>query len=479
MKGMMVALLTLVVAGNAIAQESNQGEELKFGLKLTDQLIEDLKTNPDGLIAPVPEHLRRFVTHVVIEYVPPEAEQIGGGGGNGPVSNADFETTSRQNGGFGSQPNSDGTRNSRLFRQPQLDSSTQNGSGFQGINPRFDANNGTQSPIGQRNRTIGNVPAREVEEWIPFGDNTDFVPVTRRNVRGFDSRQPMTQQANNDFNSGRRNQIDLTPPARIGDNRDNSFAGMNPDRMPNNGNGANDTMRIPRRDLVNLDPWNKQQAFGQQLPQLDQQSQARIAQQQRTIDDQTRRLAQMEEQIRRLQQQPSGRTGESVAMNSNQYTQEPTGRQQVNYGPTTPFLERSVIQNPSNRQPNRHANDFYTDTLDSNQMLDVASMPNRRRRSLNTNRPVENKTALPTVQIPGPDSQDSVADASSLENGTGVTKTQIVAQNDSLRKANGFLLFMLIVSIGINIYLGLIARSFYTRYGELADELRETFTATM
>ncbi len=43
----------------------------------------------------------------------------------------------------------------------------------------------------------------------------------------------------------------------------------------------------------------------------------------------------------------------------------------------------------------------------------------------------------------------------------------------------GALFFMLIASLGLNIYLSWLTRSFYVRYSELADELRETFTATM
>lgn len=40
------------------------------------------------------------------------------------------------------------------------------------------------------------------------------------------------------------------------------------------------------------------------------------------------------------------------------------------------------------------------------------------------------------------------------------------------------LYLLLVASLGGNFYLGLIARSFYTRYEELADELRETFSST-
>ena len=40
-----------------------------------------------------------------------------------------------------------------------------------------------------------------------------------------------------------------------------------------------------------------------------------------------------------------------------------------------------------------------------------------------------------------------------------------------------FIYVMLLISLGLNVYLVMISRGFYVRYGELATELRETFTA--
>lgn len=48
-----------------------------------------------------------------------------------------------------------------------------------------------------------------------------------------------------------------------------------------------------------------------------------------------------------------------------------------------------------------------------------------------------------------------------------------------LNQQNKLLWFMMLCSLGLNIYLGWIARSFFGRYEELADELRETFTSTV
>ena len=40
------------------------------------------------------------------------------------------------------------------------------------------------------------------------------------------------------------------------------------------------------------------------------------------------------------------------------------------------------------------------------------------------------------------------------------------------------ILLLLLISAALNFYLWFLARSFHSRYNELAHELRETFTAT-
>lgn len=59
------------------------------------------------------------------------------------------------------------------------------------------------------------------------------------------------------------------------------------------------------------------------------------------------------------------------------------------------------------------------------------------------------------------------------ENTTGANP---VAQ---LNQFNSFLYFLLLCSIGLNLYLGWISRGFYGRYRELADELRDAFSTSV
>ena len=48
-----------------------------------------------------------------------------------------------------------------------------------------------------------------------------------------------------------------------------------------------------------------------------------------------------------------------------------------------------------------------------------------------------------------------------------------------LNQFNSFLYFLLLCSIGLNLYLGWISRGFYGRYRELADELRDAFSTSV
>jgi hypothetical protein len=75
-------------------------------------------------------------------------------------------------------------------------------------------------------------------------------------------------------------------------------------------------------------------------------------------------------------------------------------------------------------------------------------------------------SALPAAEVPG--GNEGPAFATRREGANPVS-------NSSISRYTQFLYFWLLCSIGLNIYLGWIARGFYVRYRELADELRESF----
>ena len=70
--------------------------------------------------------------------------------------------------------------------------------------------------------------------------------------------------------------------------------------------------------------------------------------------------------------------------------------------------------------------------------------------------PRTNQGRLPAFSIQGPERMEQ--------------------QASGYRPTETALWFILLFSLGLNAYLGMIARSFYVRYEELADEIRDTFT---
>ena len=74
--------------------------------------------------------------------------------------------------------------------------------------------------------------------------------------------------------------------------------------------------------------------------------------------------------------------------------------------------------------------------------------------------------------------------ASSTEHGISNYKTAVAGPSSATStgsrddRVDGFVLFLLLCSLGLNFYLAFISRGFYVRYHELADELRETFSTT-
>ena len=121
--------------------------------------------------------------------------------------------------------------------------------------------------------------------------------------------------------------------------------------------------------------------------------------------------------------------------------------------------------------------------------LSLASYENRdpnQTRDLFNNGIVERKPAatdvipLPGVNVPSGDRPLlSAGDLSknNLEAGTAGFNSQV---EKPPRDGTELVMFILLVgSIGLNLYLWFVARSFHSRYEELANELRETFTATV
>ena len=469
MKGMMVALLTVLTVISAATKLSAQTKEGKFVLWLDDALLEKLKTNPEGLIAAIDAELQGKITEVVIKYRAPELETTQQMGTTAQtVARPEFD--SRTNNATNSAANpvpgfSTPRRDNGAFDAGQ--SGNQNQSSI--LSEPFRPSQRIQQTAGLSTPTTN-------QEWMPIGDNTDFVPVVRpnwiaRQTQSIDQPQNATNNRN-DFRDF------LNDPSRT----INQFSSTRREQQANaqlnqiaaeNGFQANGA----RRQLPLNSTWDQNRGQIAQPSQTQQQSGQIPLYAQQTRQNQQQPFQPVQQQPFRPnyieQQQPQQQTAGTQQIPN----------QQIVYQPY-PYGNYLPIPYPSNQFPRRQADNFYQNSLAYDQAVETASLPNRRIAKRNEVRPTTtSRTSLTTTQIPGPNDpnvqQNSPGDMTSLANLTAKQQQDIIANANNYKRTNGFLLFMLLCSVGINVYLGLISRSFYTRYSELADELRETFTATM
>lgn len=126
-------------------------------------------------------------------------------------------------------------------------------------------------------------------------------------------------------------------------------------------------------------------------------------------------------------------------------------------------VAQPAVQNPSNQFPRRTVDNRLPAGYDYDRIPE-------RTRPTSTPRIAQTGTRVPSLTIPGTKDAVTVGDKN---------KQSIIGDSRRDDRAYGFMFFMLMFSIGLNVYLIWIARGFYVRYNELADELRETFTSTM
>jgi hypothetical protein len=131
-----------------------------------------------------------------------------------------------------------------------------------------------------------------------------------------------------------------------------------------------------------------------------------------------------------------------------------------------------IIESPVNSYPNR-LGDY------GSQLVDSSVLTNSSPRSTVAQMPLPSSgltSGPPPASINGPErgGSDGIQSGWTGKSSSPLGDSAVQAAN----KTNGFLWFMLLCSIGLNVYLSWIARGFYMRYAELAEELRETFTST-
>ena len=455
MKGLMVTLLMMCTASLACGQQSaNNAEGGKFVLRLTDSLIEDLKVNPGGLSAMIDPEDQGKITEVLILYTPPAT----------PVTKT--ATPPRQQQVVGRQDFNTRSGSETQSREPFIPSPSQStsrprprpefGTGIRSITPSTlpPFNNSPETPQTVMTGMSGNdepVPGRD---WLPVGDYTDFVPVTRREnwIREIPSRVNPTFQARGDSDfQNDRNKLSIPGPTT------DQF--RNVTQLPSRQSGQD------RMEILQL-----RQEYEQKMQQYELQ----FAEQNRQLEQQRKEMEYQQNLNARLY----------ANNNNNQYSLTRSALQ--DYGGLNNYVQKSPQPNLNQYDMDRAVEDRAVDMaatilarekresetyaeqiarLNDDRAITYASIPSRR----TTNTASRQRPEL-DLQIPGSQNNGSTFRG---------TRSELVANLSSLKKTNGFLLFMLLCSVGINVYLGLISRNFYTRYAELADELRETFTATM
>jgi hypothetical protein len=131
---------------------------------------------------------------------------------------------------------------------------------------------------------------------------------------------------------------------------------------------------------------------------------------------------------------------------------------------------RTDLDYPTSFYPNRTWQDNGTQLVSATD-ADLNQVPTYPDRVAALPQPSQNP---PPLGINGP--TDSTSNASRLM-AKGAIDQQLLLENSKLRKQSGALWFIMFCSIGLNAYLSWIARGFYVRYEELADEIRESFTS--
>ena len=147
-------------------------------------------------------------------------------------------------------------------------------------------------------------------------------------------------------------------------------------------------------------------------------------------------------------------------------------------GPRYASTDQNLIKHPSERFPDRRAETYNQFTnYDFNRPASFPStqgtLPTRDKFVQPPRLAQQNGMRHYQTSIPSAKKDTNVQVGSEAKDPTLLAENEIHAE-----KVSRFMFFMLMFSLGLNLYLAWIARGFYFRYNELADELRETFTSS-
>ena len=456
MKGLMYsAALVMLATPGIMAQQENKNEQDSYGryvLWLTDEDIEQLKSNPVGLASKIPERLRGQIGEVVIRYQPPTEEPKKAGSTKNPI-----KTNKPQNEfpGQGQPGANDRVANSNrynsrgsMLNRPDSNRATQDNS----VNQTRTQNKGREQTFEERLAEMQSIRGSSNSRRATQGEGQPADWRANQNATGFDPN--FDARSPNNSVLDRPNRQPVAP--RTGD----FDAGTRNDLFRDQGN------RRPQDEADNQ----------RRMNELDRQIQlekTRTLEAQRLAVERARNnalLAEIEKQREELRKEEylrKLREENRTYVENDAYKPsgfDPTLTAKNEFGPVGTQSSNSIDYSP------RRVGQY------GRQLLDYQSNPSPPRERTASLPKSGNGVGEMTAMIPA--NRGTVPVNSTIPS-NGRDSNVLAERNNVTDKTNGFLWFMLLCSVGMNVYLSWIARGFYMRYNELADELRETFTATM
>ncbi len=534
MKGLMVTLLVLVMTGTVIGQQSNQPENAdkpgRFFLWLNDDLIEELKTNPSGLLADVPASARGKITEVSLRYEKvhtdshdnepqtpgrfnlwlddsliqqlktnplglvanlPESlqgklEQVvlkyEANASNTPDHfHPEAPESDSLSAGIANKAANPATGNNRFSTS---DFSPPSNSASRWSTPQYSSNDSLRQnqPVADSNFPTASVDSlsenlrrlRQQSTEQPTSTDEARRWTTLNQQQQFGNRAP-TNNSNysaSGFQDQANSVLTQTPPS-IPQNNNDEFRprfGSSTRTAPQYDDGvqrltavnARPTMQPTTPIVDNSDVEFQSELIRRETEKLRQQRvAAERAAAEKSLADQR---AQYQEELRLQNLRNQGLTNEGllpITAPSNDFVPD-------RYAMRT---DQQLIQNPTYQFPTRRA-----ESSTPSQSYDYTTAPSRQK--LTSAPLVAQNGSLNGLraEISGPNSNGIVTGGA---NSTRTPNTALGDIEDHNDRAYKFMFFMLMFSIGVNVYLAWISRGFYVRYSELADELRETFTTSI
>ncbi len=428
------SVATAKTATGSMIPVAKQGDVLRF--ELDDYDLESLKQQ--GLRYSFDQFERGRYSQVQFDYRSSGARSGGLGSGSAVNSTAFGERMSGQQSAYLPPPSPDYSRPyDPNFMGPTLSNLSNTTTGDSFANP------------SNRQTSWGPQPNSGNQLSNQFDNSPTVFPANRRNDLAGSS------SGNNSFNS-------------------NTPATYQPQRQFNNSFGqANNQLASSGNYGYGNPPGSSGNVGGPTAAELRQQQierkKAEALQQRIQLEQQE--LAEIEETNRLKEQAIRDQQRQRLALQQQTLNNRQSGPSFGTIDPNDAYNQFSPRQN--NDRFASLTGSEYADRVVNGYSPPPARTPNQLTPASETNEGVRSYVG----SIPGPQSANDGPDRLAAN----PFNQKNVAGNINKQDAPeaGILYFMLLFSLGLNVYLGWIARGFYVRYNELADELRETFTATM